>query len=388
MRGALLGRRLVFLLLAVGPAAGVAVAQPQVPEWRVTAKPLLSLQDDGTPAHEFDRLAGAWRLPDGRVVVANGATDELRVFDANGALVETFGRKGKGPGEFVYMQVIGVAGDTVVVYDLGTRRATTVRFGQKAAVVSIVRMVASGVGSGLEVTGQLRDGRWVITMGLNSPAGWDAPKGVSRVKGTVGLIPADGGGTVERVADVRGLASITYMPSANKATWRTGPAAFSPWFRGVVSGDAFWFGESSSDTLARLDSRGDRRQVALPLPAVPPPASLVAAAKEAEVRVSRKFGEGTEYPDFKYGSANLPEHLPYYNLLLAGPDGELWVQEYATEQDAAGRYLVLDAEGRAIGHLSVPPRFRVTYAGRDVVVGITRDADDVEGVAVLRLERR
>ena len=378
---------LIALPLLVAASASAARAQPQVPDWRLATTPILTLEDNGTPATEFNRVAGAWRLPNGRVVIANGGSSELRIFDPNGALVETLGRRGKGPGEFETMSVVGVSADTAIIYDFATRRATTVQFGAKARVLTMVTMMAAGSGSGFEVTGRLSDGRWVATMGMGSPGGWDAPRGVHRVKGTVALVAPDGTGSIERVAEVESMASITYMPGADKSKWATGPAAFSPWYRGQVSGGVLWFGESGSDSLVRLDARGNRRGIALALPSVAPSPQLVAAAREAELPAALQPRTG-DYMNFKYSAENLPSRLPYFAGLLAGADGELWVQEYPATPSAAARYLVLDEKGRPIGRVLAPPRLRATHAGRDFVVGVTRDADDVEGVAILRLERR
>lgn len=377
----------VFALLLLATSGSVARSHAQAPEWRVSAAPLLTLEDNGTPATEFHRIVGAWRLPNGNVVVANGSTAELRVFDSRGGLAEIFGRRGRGPGEFESMSVIDVSADTAVIYDRSTRRATTVQFGSKPRLLTTVTMMAAGTSSGFDITGRLSDGRWVATMGMGTPGGWDAPKGVHRTKGTVALVPRDGTGSVEPVAEVQSMASITYMPGTDKSKWATGPAAFTPWYYDQVSGGALWFGESGSDSLVRLDAQGHRRQILLPLPSIALSPRLVSAAKEPELQAALQRGSG-EYTNFKYSVENLPPRLPYFAGMLAGANGELWVQEYSSEPSAAARYLVLDAQGRPLGRVATPAGFRATHAGRDFVVGITRDTDGVEGVRVLRLERR
>jgi hypothetical protein len=377
----------VVLPALVALASNVAQSQPRLAEWRIAPAPALTLADNGTPATEFHRIAGAWRLPNGNVVVANGGTMELRVFDSRGSLVETVGRRGGGPGEFEAMRVIDIVADTAIIYDRTARRATTIHFGVKGRVVSTVTMTAAGAGSGFDVTGRLSDGRWVATISMGTPLGWDAPKGVHRVKGVVGFVARAGDGTTQPVAELESMASITHMPGADKSKWRTGPAAFSPWYRGEVSAGVLWIGETGSDSLQRIDARGTRRKVTLPLAAAPLTPQLIASAKEAELKTELRFG-ATGFTEFKYSAENLPARLPFYSSLTPGADGEIWVREYSADAAAPARFVILDAQGRAIARVATPAGFRGTHVGRDFIVGITTDADGVEGVKVLRLERR
>jgi hypothetical protein len=375
--------RIVAAAVLTLSAAGAE--SQQLPEWRLSATPQLTLSDNGTSAKEFHRIAGAWRLSGGNIVVANGATNQLRVFDGAGALVESFGRTGKGPGEFESISIVHIGGDTAVVYDFRSRRATTIAFSPKAKLVETLTFTVTGATS-YSITGRLPDGRWVLTWGMGSPGGWDAPKGVSRVKGTVGLVAPDGGGTIAPVAEVLSMASITYMPSTDKGFWGTGPAAFSPWYQGRVSGGALWFGESGSDSLVRLDVRGNRRRILLPMTAMPVSAQVLDAAGRPELEMARKSGR-PGYAEFRWSKENLPDRLPFFGELLAGVDGELWVQEYSPVSTTPRRYLVLNSEGRPVASVTVPAGLRVTHAGRDFVVVLTRDADDLEGVKVFRLTR-
>ena len=48
---------------------------------------------------------------------------------------------------------------------------------------------------------------------------------------------------------------------------------------------------------------------------------------------------------------------------------------------------VLGGDGRWLAEVTLPARFALLDAGRDWVAGVQRDADDVESVVVLRLQR-
>jgi hypothetical protein len=91
--------------------------------WSLDPKPLLEIGGaDARGVTEFTEIRGVVRLSDGRVAVANGATNEIRIFDSTGAFQGTAGRAGSGPGEFRRLlrlfrfgeYLAGVDGDTRV----------------------------------------------------------------------------------------------------------------------------------------------------------------------------------------------------------------------------------------------------------------------------------
>ncbi len=92
--------------------------------WQVDSTPLLLLgSSDGDPTYELQRVSGAIRLSDGRIVVANSGTNELRFFSPDGALLGAKGRKGAGPGEYSgRMTLTVIDGDSLVIWDGGELR--------------------------------------------------------------------------------------------------------------------------------------------------------------------------------------------------------------------------------------------------------------------------
>lgn len=80
---------------------------------------------DGSEPYALAEVAGAVRLSDGRIVVANGATSELRFYDENGRFLHGVGRSGEGPGEFRNLDYLDVVpGDTIIAYDQRLRRTS------------------------------------------------------------------------------------------------------------------------------------------------------------------------------------------------------------------------------------------------------------------------
>ena len=99
------------LRVTVEDSAGVTIVtnDPPAPDsrlqWRFGAQPSLSIGSvDSGEADQLFRVTDATRLPDGRIVIANSGSNELRVFNADGSHAGTWGGRGEGPGEFTSYQ--------------------------------------------------------------------------------------------------------------------------------------------------------------------------------------------------------------------------------------------------------------------------------------------
>ncbi|HJR36471.1 MAG TPA: hypothetical protein VJ817_16055, partial [Gemmatimonadales bacterium] len=72
------------------------------------------------PSQEFSGFVIPVLLSDGRIVVANSGSSELRFFGPDGVWVKSVGRRGGGPGEFEDLGWLDAgAGDTLRTYDWG-----------------------------------------------------------------------------------------------------------------------------------------------------------------------------------------------------------------------------------------------------------------------------
>lgn len=95
----------------VRDSAGVEIVTNVEPAWntpwRVSAEPQLTLgAEEGEPAQEFTWILQALRLDDGRIVVADQQSMEIRYFENTGAFVRSVGGRGGGPGEFARLEAI------------------------------------------------------------------------------------------------------------------------------------------------------------------------------------------------------------------------------------------------------------------------------------------
>src|SRR5688572_24640179 len=99
-------------MIALIGLAFAAQVQSGLPTWTLNSTPTLTIADDGTPAKQFEIVTGVARLSSGHIAVANRGSNDIRIFDARGRHVTTFGQSGGGPGEFRRIEMIGRSGDT------------------------------------------------------------------------------------------------------------------------------------------------------------------------------------------------------------------------------------------------------------------------------------
>lgn len=96
---------------------------------------------EGDEAHQLYHVVGSVRLADGRVVVANGGSSELRFFDANGRFIRAVGGRGGGPGEFAWLTgLYGHGSDSLLAVDGAGRLSvfdTAGTFARLAALDSV-----------------------------------------------------------------------------------------------------------------------------------------------------------------------------------------------------------------------------------------------------------
>ena len=69
--------------------------------WQVGSEPLISIGTvEGEGDFQLHQVDDALKLRDGRIVVANGGSYQLLVFDEAGRYLTSWGQRGEGPGDF------------------------------------------------------------------------------------------------------------------------------------------------------------------------------------------------------------------------------------------------------------------------------------------------
>ena len=105
----------------VRDSAGIRIVENTTPlwqegeEWHLSPEPVVDIGGGDVEENQLFRVAGALRLSDGRIVVGNGGTHELRFYTGDGAFVRSVGRRSDGPGEFQDLRwVRRLRGDSLI----------------------------------------------------------------------------------------------------------------------------------------------------------------------------------------------------------------------------------------------------------------------------------
>jgi hypothetical protein len=81
------------------------------------------------------------------------------------------------------------------------------------------------------------------------------------------------------------------------------------------------------------------------------------------------------------------DSVPAFGEFRVDPDLNLWIGEYVLTGKQPVRWTVLSAEGQWLAEVTVPERFRIWEVGRDYLLGVWRDEDDVERIHLYRVRR-
>jgi hypothetical protein len=76
----------------------------------------------------------------------------------------------------------------------------------------------------------------------------------------------------------------------------------------------------------------------------------------------------------------MADTLPAYQTMLVDVLGNRWLERYRASGETQPAWDVISADGAWLGSVPMPARFSLRQVGRDFVLGVWRDDDDVEHV--------
>jgi hypothetical protein len=371
----------------VRDSAGVRIVESVRPRltadqaWRLTAEPLLTIGvTEGDPGYQLSDVVGAVRMPSGLVVVADGGTQEIRVFTAEGTLVRRVGGRGEGPGEFSGLSGMGRGPSGALwAYDFTLRRISWLYPSDeslRSATLGPEPPVLSPVGA-------LPDGSFVLKQ-LWGAQGVASATHTGLRRDPVAYVRFDpSGALLDTLALVPGREVVISL-EGDRGVMSTPPFGRTS-LGGILDGRVL-IGSQTRFELEEWTPDGTLKRV-LRLPDIDLRVTEEDIQRYAEHRRSTASPGEEARVERELADVEVPELRPAYGELLVDGAGNLWIGRWEADGSPARAWTVLDATGTWLVSVGTPSDLQVRDIGEDWVVGVARDELDVERVVLYGLEK-
>lgn len=349
-------------------SAGILIVENARPadtgllDWQIGPEPVVSIGVvEGEGPLMLHRVGDATKLSDGRIVIAETGSSELKVFDSTGTYLDTWGGRGEGPGEFpsyMLQKLDRWQGDSLVAwYSPGWRVSVFDSEGNYA--------------------------RSFLGPGMNQ-ASWQVGRPrLARTDGTL-LTTLDSESADTALIDIRDAAGELYTSLGYHPARR--PLYFSRELRVALWGDLvivsrhdrYEFKAFAADgSLARIVRR--EHETRMPRAAD----ILVDPGLRPEYRIPM------EREMLRVPQSQIAETFPAFSWVMSDAAGYLWVKEYQPprEQRPVPLWTIFNPEGRVLGFVETPVGMNIWEIGEDYILGHVEDELGVEYVQVWPLKR-
>jgi hypothetical protein len=385
--------------LVMFDSAGIRIVESRAPTWQageawaVAPEPEIVIgQAQGEQPYLLSGVVGAVRLSDGRVLIADGGSSELRLFDSTGRFLRQLGGPGDDPGDFANLASIHLLrGDSVAAWD-GLRHRLTIF----AAGESVAREwnVADASVSVPPVIGVFDDGSLLTSTARGGTTGapveeyrdttlWVRIRAGTTRTDVIGRLPG-----AEQVMVTSASSTESYQVLFGRASLAA--TASDRWFAAENGTYEIRVSSPAGELAAILRRRTEPRLVTATILAAQREAiSRDREATEAAIRTFTEARGGTYAAVSSLRAEDVPHRgsIPYFDRLLADRAGNLWVRNYLVTGETRQIWSVFDRPGRWLGDVETPTAVDVLSIGDDYLLGHGRDAAGVESVRLHRLSR-
>lgn len=362
------------------------VSTANLPTWRLGDRPTVEIgkREGGGPAEQLSGVVGGAVLPDGRIVIADRGSRELRFFAPDGSSLLVVGGPGGGPGKLTNLVALDRIGPDTLVggsWPVGM----SAWFDAEGTFLWDTRIGLYGPG----LAGHfLPDGSLLADTYEGRSYGnrieWWAAYGTEaffRPEGWLVRVSRDG----EVVDTLRRLRGEEYFKTGRQRQGRwLRPLPYAHHTHVTWNDKRIFVGETerSEITVLRYDGTVERsiRWVdERPLVSSGDRSAFADSVME-RVRPNRRADlarwlTAVSYPDTK----------PWFRDLQSDRAGRVWVRSWIRSARADDRWLVFDTTGQIVAIAMIPSDLTVLEIGGDYLLSVWKDELDVEFVRRYRL---
>ncbi len=373
----------------VRDSAGIAIVENAItaPRWTtpwvLSEEPTLRIgSTEGDTTQMLYQVTDTHLMEDGRVLVVNSGSADVRIYSSEGRLLQTLGRRGDGPGEFrAPWHAYPIAGDSILVVDLYREVAVFDPSGALAREIHPRLPPGLSGGEGASPVDQFGDGSLLFKGHISEDPEWE---GLRRNSVLMLRIPLNGdsAGTLGEFDDQTIRYGRPFRQYALGAEGTEAAGASTMWYG---PGDRLELREVALDgTLLKL--------VRLDQQARPVTEADREGYKSAYVEQMATWnpGRGDDVWRRQAEDMQFPDSFPVHYAMETDPLGNLWVQDYRSWISETGMdraWTVFDGAGTYLGEVVVPSGLNVHDISETHIVGTWTDDLGVEYVHVYRIEK-
>ena len=366
----------IVLLIALFARQSAAAAQAAPARLRGVVDLTIGSADETRDAYIFGNVSGLLFLDDGRILVADNSTHDIRVFGADGRHRFTIGRRGAGPGDLTRPCCLTIASDGKLwIRDNGNHRYSIFEIG--ATEATFVRTLRTHVSSPQSFSGRVAwdsRGRVVdigqLGMDMHQRAFID-PNGNAVRWDSLRSPPSESLAVMRVQRRVQGGVSTYYWYQPH------GPDALRAYGPGGEIADAV----SSNYAVSWYDA--ERNRVTLIQRPVTGPELSTRERREANAELDRTAKTaGVTRSSLPYG---VPRRKAPLRSLGFDLDGRLWVERSVSDGQPREAD-VYDRRGALVAVMTWPPYIRLdnrTVRGQ-TAIGVAVDSLGTNTVVRLR----
>lgn len=332
---------------------------------------------DDDPEAMFQSIATAFRLRDGRLVVADASTRRLALYDQAGRVTGVWGRTGAGPGERRSLTWAMPWGrDSVVVYDRSLRRITLYFEGE---VDNLWSLDAFGpFETPIDAVGLLADGTLLLRRSVEMPT----TGGSTRTRDA--LIAADlATGRVREVVRFDGDELFIRRSSSGGRILGTPPIRRSA---SVAVGRSVVAVGDSDSGLVRVVRVSDGRQVEIVVR--DGDRTLTEAGIEARLDEMLRERPTAVSPQWERLQREMisAERFPAFGDIRLDDTDRLWVQRWDRTRRGGQSWVVIDLSRNTRHTVELPRYCRPTQITVSQLTCVNHDPEDLQSATTYRLD--
>ncbi|HSN85951.1 MAG TPA: hypothetical protein VL025_04290, partial [Thermoanaerobaculia bacterium] len=238
---------------------------------------------------------------------------------------------------------------------------------------------------------RLADGSWIGSAGISFGGSGLPVSGLSRRPVGYYRLAADLSAVLDTVAETPGSEQLVNVMTADGGAIRGISISPPPLGRSapvVAGGDLLVWGDNASPEFRLHAPDGTLRSlVRWTAPAIPVDGALIGRMKQAALDRSDGSEQARERIETQYAVPSPAPVVPWFGGIHLDSEGAIWLREYPVLQTDSVRFRIFQPDGQLLGQLALGPRHTVLDIGREHLLTVWQDDDDLEHVRLYRLRR-